>query len=509
MTNFGFGNFTNVAKINQKQKESTNLDKINKKDSNSRTDSVKDRELLAGTKQVESKLRKEELPKTIERYKAFKSAYQYQLGEKPYEEEEIEENLKSKKISKKEENKEEKPIKLNLEEIEQYKEPRNKFKSKLKYFLGEDFNEEAPYQEENLNSLEKIEDSKEKIKLAIESYNTLIEYISNFLGSFDFDNINDLKTFLEQGMPEDAIIKFITLHQLTRSDIYFPSILDLSIILDKLNDLNIKVNIDDLNKNIDNDFGTTKKLKYTIAGFIYIPLQEVMNNIIRDSKLKLTDYINKILEKYSIDYIEEFNGKISEEVVNEIISLSKIYYSELIDLYYKKQDIINKLPKIKNVSENDKKEIENLDNQISLNLSKIKNFEIDISKLIYLYFYLNSNKNILEYNEDLPIDSIRNVLIYCRINIENDIVDEIINQKMRYNIFLDEKIKDKKNIVQTDFFDNKLKSSLINFQNKNTQKQTEFIKKSRLDDFETQNIIFWYKQNYLKEFKKNFIELEN
>lgn len=510
MTDFGFSNLTNIARANQKAKENADTEKVtSKKDNTSRTDAVKDRENLAGTKQVESKLRKEELPKTVERYKSFKAAYQYQLGEQPNEEEEIEEDFKSKKLSKKEETQEKEPIRLSLEQIEQYKEPRNKFKSKLQYFLGEDFNEEEPYKEEHLSSSEKIEDSKEKMKLAKETYNTLIEYISNFLGNFDFDNINDLKTFLEQGMPEDAIIKLMTLHQLCRSGLYFPSILDTSIIIDKLNTLKIKISIEDLNKTIDNDFGTTKKLKYTIAGFIYIPLQEVMNNVVKDSKLKLIDYFNKILEKYSFGYIEEFDGKIDEELINDIINISKEYYDEIVSLYDNKNTLINKISKLKNVSDNDKKEINDLDSEINIILEKIKDFEKDISKLIYIYFYLNSDKNILDYNEDLPFDIIRKILVYCRINPEDKTVNNIIRQNMKYNIFFDDKTKDKKNIVQTDFFDNRLKSSLINIENKNTQKQTEFIKKTKLEDFENQTVIFWYKQKYLKEFKNNFIEIDN
>src|SRR5688572_30620131 len=111
----------------EKLKEAEKLDK---------KQAVRDREGMAGAQQTEAKHKKEDVEKTKGMFKAYKSAYEYLLGDEP-EEEEIDEDMGSAPLE--EEKEVEQPkAKPTLEEIERYN-ARGRFKAKVSLLLGDDF----------------------------------------------------------------------------------------------------------------------------------------------------------------------------------------------------------------------------------------------------------------------------------------------------------------------------------------------------------------------------------
>src|SRR5690242_18949588 len=79
MADIGMGaNLPNQLQNLNKAKENEKTDKTEKGDKVDKRDGI--REALAGSKQVEEKQKKEDVPKTEERFKAYQKAARYMLG---------------------------------------------------------------------------------------------------------------------------------------------------------------------------------------------------------------------------------------------------------------------------------------------------------------------------------------------------------------------------------------------------------------------------------------------
>ncbi|MFN8575805.1 MAG: hypothetical protein U0354_03015 [Candidatus Sericytochromatia bacterium] len=342
MANIGMGGqLPQTLRETNKTKEN---EKVSKKD-----DDLKSRETMAGSQQVEGKFKKEKAVKNTERYRAFKSAYNYMLGEEP-EEEEIEEEMESAPLEEEKEEVKNKKVKPNLKEIEEYN-TRDRFKTKIALTLGDDFDEDAPLEEEeDMTPEQKAEDNKLKLKVAKESYYTLIQYMQSSLGTYDIDKIEDLQLFLKYGMPEDAIIKFIMLQQLARASYDFPNVMDMSIMLNKFKKLNINLSVEQAQEIAQNDYGTSKRVKYTSSSFIYVPIPQVMQKIEQDMKDDYEREFFNILEELALPEFKNLKEKISENLVLSMRQIITTISREINELIAENNNLqINlKLPMVKN-----------------------------------------------------------------------------------------------------------------------------------------------------------------
>lgn len=470
--------------------------KIKESQRTERKDGVRDREQLAGAKQVEAKHSKEEVSKTEGRFKAYKKAYEYLLGDEP--QDQIDEDWGESAKVEEEIIVQQLPKRPELDEIEQYN-TRERFKSKLKYFLGDDFNEEEEYQEENLISNEKSEDNHLKLSFAKRAYETLFQYIYESLGDFDFDRIEDNQLLLDYGMPENAVYKFLFLHQLARSSADFPNVMDVSILMYKLKKLGLEITSERLVDIINDDFETLKKVKYTIAGFVYVPLQEILVKIEEDLSSFYKNQFYLISENLNLPYLDSFSLNLPKEY---LIKLKERFNISIYEIEEAKKQIKTLELKIKlNLQKNSlpiKEEITRLSEKIEIITKEITGFEFDLMKYIYIYSFLNSNLKISEYNKNIPIQAIKKTIDIITGDSDKDEINNFINDNISltklkpvYPEYKDEIRK------SSEIFDLKVKSAISEINKINNQKQSLFFKNAKNSSFEVCSNIYFYSQRKL------------
>ncbi len=493
MANIGMGGQL-PHNLNQTTK-TKDAEKVTKKD-----DDIKGRDVLAGSQQATGKIKKENAVKNTERFKAFKSAYNYMLGEEP-EEEEIDEDMQSSTLEEEpEEDLKNKKVKPNLKEIEKY-DTRNKFKAKLSLTLGDDFNEDEPPVDEDMTPDERSKDNKIKLDIAIESYNNLIQYIQDSLGTFDMDKIEDLQLFLKYGMPDDAIIKFIMLQQLARSSYDFPNIMDMSIMLNKFKKLKIDLSVEQTQDIALSDYGTSKRLKYTIAGFIYIPIPQVMKKIEEDMKDEYEDIFHDLLDDLELPDLEDIKQKLPAEIMIPMRDMILIVSRDINELVTEKNNLFLKLkfPMVKN-----KEIIQNNISEIEERLYSLKKYlediEIKITKIIFIYSFLNTGVTISDFNKDYPLEILEDTLGLMGINTKKYEVNIFINKKV--NIYA---LRPKKKVVReaikksNEIFESKVKSAVFEFSKIPPPKQQQIMKNFRNNSFDVNANLYWLKQKRLSE----------
>lgn len=491
MADIGMGG--NIAQ-NLRTERLKESDKTNKTD---RKDQVKERESMAGATQVEGKFKKEEVTKSEEKYKAFKRASEYMLGDHP---QDIEEELDAEEVNKKEKT-EKTPEKKEptLDEIENY-EIRERFKSKVKLLLGDDFNEEEEYSEEELISDEKLEDNKYKSDFAKKAYSTLIQYIRDALGEFDFDNLEDIKLLSNNGMPEDAILKFIFLHQMARSDEFFPNVTDMSIIMYKIKNLGIEKSQDEIFELINNDYETYKKLKYTLAGFVYIPLQEVLDKAEEEIRVKYYIEFQKLSDNFNIEKTPHTAQKLTKSVVLKLKESLDFYNNQILELRKEYEQIENSLERIvlKNKIQENKDKVK----EISIKISEIENIleleQIKVTLLVIIHTFYLLNQKICDFNKDYPIDMISGILSYISVNLDSHKVIELLNKNFSFHI-LDILNKKEKDFMKrsTEVYDTRIKASNLNLSKLPTSKQQSILKTISGNTFEIASQLYWLKQKNL------------
>ncbi|MFN8671526.1 MAG: hypothetical protein U0457_05490 [Candidatus Sericytochromatia bacterium] len=473
------------------------VNKIQENQKVDRQEALKDREALAGSKQVEAKHKKEEVSKTQGRYKAFKKAYSYMLGDDPNDGH-VEEEYTTTKVSKVEKV-DVTPEKPTLDEIEQY-DARKRFKAKISHFLGDDFNEDEDYQEENLISDDKITDNHLKLIFAKNAYQTLFQYIFDSLGDFSFDRIEDLHLLIDYGMPESSIYKFLFLQQLARSSVDYPNVMDISILMYKMKKIGINIDNERLKDIINDNFETLKKVKYTLASFVYIPLQEVLDKIEYDLTLFYQFELNKISEKLNIEPFLSYDQKLDydflfilKEIVNKDFNLIEDKEKEIRTLELKL-----KLPNQKNIDEINQKII-NLREEI-LNIKKYKNdISIQVTKYISIYYFLNSKMKIVDFNKNMPIDMIKKDLIYLDIDINNEKIKYFFTERVSLIKYKNTpEIKKDETKKSVEMLETKIKTSISEVNKINSMKQMSFFKSIRTHNFEVVSNIYWYYQKRLQ-----------
>lgn len=490
MADIGMGG--NIAQnlITERIKETEKNTKLDKKEA------IKERESMAGSTQVEGKYKKEEVSKSEEKYKAFKRASEYMLGEQGQdieEELEAEEVHKNKNVEKTPEKKE-----PTLDEIENY-EIRERFKSKVKLLLGDDFNEEEDYNEEELISDEKLEDNKFKSDFAKKAYATLIQYIRDALGEFDFDNIENIKLLSRNGMPDDAVLKFIFLHQMARSDEFFPNVTDMSIIMYKVRKLSIEKTQEELYELINNDYETYKKLKYTLAGFVYIPLQEVLNRIEEDLRVKYYIEFQMIANNFDIITAPHTEQKLNRSVLMKIKEKLEQTQEEISNLKKEYQQIESSLDKImlknKNNSEDRIKEI--ISNITILN-NELDTHELKAALFVILHSFYFSGKKICDFNKEYPIDMINGLLDYISVRSNSTQIIDLLNKNFSINLLDSIERTEKEPIRRSiDTFETRVKASTININKLHTSKQQTLLKNNTNNTFDIASQLYWLKQKNL------------
>ena len=397
------------------------------------------------------------------------------------------------------EKKQEKPT---LEEIEEYG-LRERFKSKIKYFLGDDFNEDEEYQEENLISEEKINDNHIKIEFAKRAYSTLFQYIFESLGDFDFDRPEDSQLFIDYGIPEMAIYKFLFLHQMARSSADFPNVMDISILMYKLKKIGLEIDSERLKDIINDSFETLKKVKYTLASFVYIPLQEVLAKIVDDLSLFYKQQFIAFSEELEVDYFINFESNIPENIAIELKSRIDSNDS-IVDTNTREIKILELKLKIPN--QKNSKEINETITKLKIEIDSAINekniLSFKITKYIYVYVFLNSNLKIIDFNKNIPIDKMKRFLDFFGIDCNNNKIKKIIEGKISLTKFKEESSYKKENIkLSQDTVEIKVKSS-INEINKIPQiKQIQFFKGIRNQSFEQTSNIYWFSQKKLINLK--------
>lgn len=503
MANIGMG-----GHLPQNLREATkpkNNEKVSKKD-----DDVKSRESMAGSQQVEGKFKKESAVKNTERYKAFKSAYNYMLGEEP-EEEEIEDEMESAPLEEEKEEVKNKKVKPNLKEIEEYN-TRDKFKAKLGITLGDDFDEDAPLEEDDeMTPEQKADDNKLKLEAALDAYESLIQYIKDSLGTFDIDKIEDLQLFLNYGMPEDAIIKFIMLQQLSRANYDFPNVMDMSIMLNKFKKLNINLSVEETQDIAHNDYGTLKRLKYTVSSFIYIPIPQVMQKIEQDMKDEYEKEFHKIIHDLDLPEFKDLKEKMPENIMLPMRDNITLKAREINELKSEKTNLeINfKLPMVKN------KELilEKLkDNQNSIDSIEhdLKMYEMQVVKSIFIYSFLNSGVTISEFNKHYPIDVINNTLRLMGVRTHSHEVKSFLNQKINiYALKPANKVNKEPIKKSNEVFDTRVKSAVFDFKKIAPPKQQQIMKNIRNLSFDANSNFYWLKQKKLNDLNILSEELTN
>lgn len=493
MANIGMGGQLphNLTQANNKTKKA---DELSKKD-----DDLKGREVLAGSKQVEGKYKKESAVKNTERFRAFKSAYNYMLGEEP-EEEEIDEEMQSAPLEEEKEEVKNKKARPNLKEIEEYN-TRDKFKAKLGLTLGDDFNEDAPPEDEDMTPEQKADDNKIKLEAAKEAYNNLIEYMVDSLGTYNIDKIEDLQLFLSYGMPEDAIIKFVMLQQLSRASADFPNIMDMSIMLNKFKKLKIDMSVEQAQEIALNDYGTSKRLKYTVSGFIYIPIPQVMAKIEDDMKIAYEHEFHELLLDLELPDLKDIKQKMPENIMipmrDRIFNTNK----DINNLISEKNNLtLNlKLPMVK-----DKEGIQEKITQINIDITdlkqELKEVELIATQIIFIYSFLNSNTTISEFNKQYPLDILNGTLSLMGIKTNKDPIKQFLSQKV--NIYSLDPIKKKsKEVIKksNEIFENRVKSAVFEFGKIPAPKQQQLMKNFRNNPFDANTNFYWLKQKKLAD----------
>jgi len=495
-----FGMSANIHIIKSQPKTTAIQD--NKK--SERTDSTsKHNEGLAGALKAEETIKKEDIVKTEERYKAFYGASKKMLGIE--DEEEIdEESLKAYQVAKKakKDQKNESSVNLAFAEPEKY-DPRKSFKAKVSELLGEDFNEDEEPQEKELSEDEKESDKKILFELSKEAYQNIYKYIVETIGAFDFDNIDDLKLFLRYGIPEEAILKLLFLHQLANSDESFPTLIDISILIYKCQSLDINITDSEIHQKIEKDYGTSEKLKYTVAGFIYIPIAEAMNLIKDEIHNKFLAEFDNLSNEFGL---EEINN-ITDEFPNSVM----LVFKSLLNSRHK--EISNLMREYLKTQSNQLK-FENLKDELL-------EFEIKISKIIYTYFYL-ATKDIEIFNNNFPYKKIKTLLNNLGVRVKEKTIKEFLKQKASIHT-LDIKNFKQKELTETsqslEMFETKTKSAVLTIKKTTPQKQQELLKNIKANSFEISEQIYWLKQNFMSNmfestdtlvdiFKKEKIQVE-
>lgn len=490
MADIGMGG--NIAQnlITERIKETEKNTKLDKKEA------VKERESMAGSTQVEGKYKKEEVTKSEEKYKAFKRASEYMLGEQG---QDIEEELEAEEVNKNK-NVEKTPEKKEptLDEIENY-EIRERFKSKVKLLLGDDFSEEEEYNEDELISDEKLEDNKFKSDFAKKAYATLIQYIRDALGEFDFDNIEDIKLLPRNGMPEDAVLKFIFLHQMARSDEFFPNVTDMSIIMYKVRKLSIDKTQEELYELINNDYETYKKLKYTLAGFVYIPLQEVLNKIEEDIRVQYYIKFQSLANDFDIQTIPHTEQKLNRSVVMKIKEKLEQIQDEILNIKKEYQQIETSLDKImlKNKSNSEDK-IKEMLSKIGVLEQQLEKNELKSSLFIIIHTFYLSGKKICDFNKEYPIDMINGLLEYISVRSNSPRIVDLLNKNFSINLLNSIEKNEKEPIKRSiDTFETRLKASIINLNKLHASKQQMLLKNSTNNTFDIASQLYWLKQKNL------------
>lgn len=502
MANIGMGGqLPHTLRETNKTKEN---EKVSKKD-----DDLKGREAMAGAQQVEGKFKKEKAVKNTERYKAFKSAYNYMLGEEP-EEEEIDEEMESAPLEEEKEEVKNKKVKPNLKEIEEYN-TRDKFKAKIGLALGDDFDEDAPLEEEeDMTPQERVEDNKLKLEIAKEAYESLIQYMSDSLGAYDIDKTEDLQLFLKYGMPEDAIIKFVMLQQLARASVDFPNIMDMSIMLNKFKKLNIDLSVEQAQEIAMADYGTSKRVKYTTSGFIYIPIPQVMQKIEQDMKDDYEKEFSFLLNELDLPEFTDLKRQMPENVMFPMRDVVNYHIRNINDLEHEKNNfLINlKLPMVKN-KEAIQEKIIDIDSEINQLKNSLKIVELMITKIIFIYSFINSNVSISDFNKHYPLDIMSNTLSLIGVRTTNPEIKSFMNQKI--NIYALNPVKKvQKEVIKksNEIFESRVKSASFEFSKIPAPKQQQLIKNFRNNTFELNSNFYWLKQKKLSEIN-NLSELLN
>lgn len=492
MTDIGFG--ANIQRSIQQENKTSETNKVSKKDKS------KSRETLAGGLQVEGKYKKEEAGKSEGRYKAYKNAYQYLLGEHPEEEEHIEEEMESAPLE--EEQETEKSKKPSLEEIEEYENVRERFKAKVKLLLGEEFDEDAPPEEEEiLTSEEKEENNNERLLIAKESFRTLHQYIADSLGSFDFDRTEDLKLLLKYGIPEDALLKFIFLQQLSRSGIDFPNILDISIIHYKLKKLEIPKSEEELIEYANSHFDTAQKLKYTVSGFIYVPLMEVLTQIEEDLADNFYTMFQTLLNEFEQEEFPDLSKKLSRNIMLSLRDISLNQQKEIIELSKQKLLLLGKINQLPaKLRETSQEQLENINKKIELKNKALTDNEYKIAEIILIYSFLNSGQNISEYNKNYPAQAINYTLSLLKVRNEREEIRQLIAGKISIHT-LDKNEPEKPEPLKksVELVETKIKSAQHVIGKQPPPKQQQIIRNLRNNSFDTNTSFYWLKQRNIPD----------
>lgn len=490
MTDLGMGGTQAKSLQNTKVNENTNVD---------RREALKNREAMAGNSQVAGLLRKEQVKKTSDRYRAFKSAYQYLLGEEP--ENEISEELESAPLEEENEIKKDVKVRPNLAEIEEYK-IRERFKAKMGLALGDDFDENAPLDtEDNFSSNDRLDDNESRFEVAKYAYDSLIQYIYDSLGSFDFDRLEDSKLLLKYGMPEDAIIKFIMLQQLARAGNDFANNIDMSIMMYKLKKLDISLSLEQIQEILSNDYGTTKRLKYTISGFIYIPILEVMAKIEQDLKDDYQIQFVQTLRELNVPEFDDLKNKFPENTMFSIRDLV-INNNNCLAENKKNRTIMSQGLTQTNIKNKealiDKLKI--IDQDIWNNNKEIKFLWLKIAKIVFIYSFINSKLSISDFNKLYPINVMNQTLSLLKIDINKIYLKDFFMQKVNVNS-LRPKIKGLKDEPKknTDMIESKIKNSIMAITKQPLPKQQMMLKNIRTNNYELSSNFYWLKQKRLNE----------
>jgi hypothetical protein len=494
--------------------QSAQTDKTKEAEKLDKKQAVKERENMAGAQQVETKHKKEEVTKTEGRFKAYKTAYEYLLGEEP-EKPHVEEDMRSAPVEEEEDNV--KVKKPTPEEIEEYN-VRGRFKAKVALLLGEDFDEDKPYEEENIIVPEiRYEDSKQKVELARHSYQTLVQYINSTIGRFDFDRIDDIKMFLDYGMPEDAILKFIFLQQMARSGVEFPNVLDISVIMYKLKKLEIEKTDEQIIDLIKTDYETLTKLKYTVAGFVYVPLLEVMEKIEEDLKKNYPGELFNLLKKFNIDEIPDLNHALAKTIIfSSLKELVKTKQKEIVEIGKEKMYTNLKLGQTKVAKA--KAELQEKINLLSLQTgpleTELSRIELEVARIILLFTFLTSQQSIADFNRKFPVDELNSTLKGLLVRPEKKEIIDFLQQKISVHCLeLPEKINKEPLKKSIETFETKIKGADLTVTKLPPPKQQQMLKSIRNNDFDINANFYWLRQKnlgnileYCEQIVENFNE---
>jgi hypothetical protein len=479
-------------------------DKAKEAEKTDRKIPVRDRENMAGAQQVETKHKKEEVTKTEGRFKAYKSAYEYLLGEEPPKHE-VDEDLRATQV---EEEDEEVQVrkKPSQEEIENYN-ARGRFKAKLAQLLGDEFDEEKPYEEENIIIPEvRQEDNKQKVELARHTYRTLIQYINDSIGSFDFDNIEDIFLLLDYGMPEDAVIKFIFLQQMARSGIDFPNVLDMSVLMYKFNKLELEFSDEQVIDLIKADYETLTKLKYTVAGFVYAPLLEVMAKIEEDLIFSYKKEFSLRLKRYNIDEFPDLSRPGAKSILDSLRDIVTAKQKETADLIKEKIYTTQKLgmTTISKAKAELQEKINLLTGKIEASEKELAIVELEVAKIVFVFSFINSQQSVSDFNRKFPLEGINHTLDLLKIRYQRKEIVDFLNHKISVKSLKTRKTVNNEPLKKSiETFETKIRSANLSISKLPPPKQQQMLKNIRNNSFEVNAGFYWLRQKNLAEIMEN------